>query len=250
MSTSLKNKTAIVTGASKGIGAGIAKELAAAGASVIVNYAFSKEDAHRTVAAIENNGGKALAIQANVSIAADVKRLFREAKNAFGHIDILVNNAGIFKFDPVEQITEEEFHAQFNTNVLGIFLATQEALNHFPDTGGSIVNIGSTVSRNPVHNSSLYSATKGAVDTLSLGLARELGSRNIRVNVIAPGATETEGTHRIGVIGSDFEKTLVAATPLGRIGQPGDIAKAVAFVVSDAAAWITGERIQVSGGQS
>lgn len=250
MSTSLKNKTAIVTGASKGIGAGIAKELASAGASVVVNYTSSKEDAHRTVAAIENNGGKALAVQADVSVAADVKRLFREAKNAFGHIDILVNNAGIFKFDPVEQITEAEFHAQFNTNVLGIFLATQEALNHFPETGGSIVNIGSTVSRNPVLNSSLYSATKAAVDTLSLALARELGSRNIRVNVIAPGATETEGTHRIGVIGSDFEKTLVAATPLGRIGQPDDIAKAVTFVVSDAAAWITGERIQVSGGQN
>lgn len=244
---SLANKTALVTGASKGIGAAVAKKLAAQGAAVIVNYASNGEDAGRVVSEIESSGGKAIAVKADVANAADVTRLFEEARQAFGPIDILVNNAGIYKFDTVETITQEAFHEQFNTNVLSIFLTTQQALLHFA-SGGSIVNIGSVVSHNPLVSTSLYSATKAAVDTLSLTMARELGGRNIRVNVVAPGAVETQGTHTAGIIGSDLEKNIVAGTPLGRIGQPEDIANVVAFLVSDESGWITGERISVSGG--
>ena len=221
----LTGKVAIVTGASKGIGAAIAKGLAAAGATVAVNYSSDKEGAEQTVLEITRGGGQAVAIQADVSKAADVKRMSEETKKAFGSIDVLVNNAGVFQFEPFEAITEIEFHREFDTNVLGPILAIQEALKHFPASGGSIVNISSISSENPVPNSSLYSATKGAIDTLTMALAKELGPRNIRVNAVAPGYTETEGTRRLGLVGSEQAQQLVSATPLGgRFGQPGDIA--------------------------
>jgi len=248
MELRLAGKVAIVTGASKGIGAGIAKALAAEGASIVVNYSSSKEGADRVVEQIIANKGKAIAIQGNVGNATDVKRLFEAAKKAFGTVNVVVNNAGVFKFEPVGAITEGEFHHEFNTNVLGPILTTQEALKYFPETGGSIVNISSGSSTNPSPNSSLYASTKGAIDTLSKALARELAPRRIRVNAVAPGATETEGAHRIGVMGSELEKQFIAATPLGRMGQPEDIAAVVVFLASDAAAWVTGERIAASGG--
>ncbi|TCL04260.1 SDR family NAD(P)-dependent oxidoreductase [Sodalis ligni] len=244
----LTDKIAIVTGASKGIGAAIAKSYAAAGASVVVNYASSREGADRVVAEIVANGGKAVAVQGDVAKAADVRQLFLTTKDVFGAPDILVNNAGVFKFDSIEEATEEEFHRQFNINVLGIFLAVQEALKYFGPQGGSIINISSMVSTNPTAGSAIYSATKGAVDTLTVELSRELGPRHIRVNAIAPGGVETEGATTVGVVGSDFEKTLVAQTPLGRFGQPTDIAKVAVFLASDDAAWLTGERIAASGG--
>ncbi|MEO7765930.1 MAG: glucose 1-dehydrogenase [Ferruginibacter sp.] len=244
----LKNKVAIITGASKGIGAGIAKAYGIEGASVVVNYASDKEGADRVVNEITSNGGKAVAIQGNVSVTADVKSLFAEAKIAFGQIDILVNNAGVFKFEPLETVTEEEFHRQFNTNVLGTILATQQAVLDFGSNGGSIINLSSVVSENPPLYSVVYSATKGAVDTIAIALSKELGSKNIRVNTIAPGGVETEGTHSIGMIGGDFEKQLVAGTPLGRIGQPNDIARVAVFLASDDARWVNGEKISVSGG--
>jgi 3-oxoacyl-[acyl-carrier protein] reductase len=244
----LTGKVAIVTGASKGIGAGIARSFGEAGASVVVNYASSREGADRVVSQIKAAGGKAVAVQGDVSKAADVKKLFAEAKNAFGSLDILVNNAGVFDFAPLSEVTETEFHRQFNINVLGTVLATQEALNHFGPGGGSVINISSVTSANPVPNSVVYSATKGAVDTVTKALAKELAPRKIRVNAIAPGGVETEGTHAIGVIGSDFEKQMIAATPLGRLGQPEDIAKVALHLASDEAAWLTGERITVSGG--
>jgi len=247
MST-LKNKVAIVTGASKGIGAGIAKAYGGAGASVVVNYSSDKEGADRVVNEIVSNGGKAVAVQASVAVAADIKRLFQETKTAFGQVDILVNNAGVFKFEPLETVTEEEFHRQFNTNVLGTLLATQQAVQDFGANGGSIINLSSVVSNNPPSNSVVYSATKGAVDTIAGALSKELGSRKIRVNTISPGGVETEGTHTEGIIGSDFEKLLVAGTPLGRIGQPNDIAKVAVFLASDDAEWVNGENINVSGG--
>src|SRR6267142_3820904 len=206
----LTGKVAMVTGASKGIGAGIAKGLGAAGAKVVVNYASSKEGADRVVAEITGKGGKAIAVQGDMSKAADVKRLFEETKQAFGSLDVLVNNAGVFKFEPIEAVTENEFHRHFNTNVLGPILTIQEALKHFGPKGGSVINISSVAGANPVPNSAVYSATKGAVDSITRGLAKELGSRNIRVNAIAPGGVETEGTRRIGIIGSDFEKQIVA----------------------------------------
>src|SRR6266576_6147677 len=207
----LKGKVAIVTGASKGIGAGIAKGMAEAGAAVVVNYASSKEGADRVVSEITGKGGKAIAIQGDVSKVADVKRLFAEAKRAFGAPDVLVNNAGIFAFDPLEAVTEDEFHREFNTNVLGPILTIQEALKHFGPEGGSVINISSIVSENPVPNSLVYSATKSAVDSITRVLSKELGARKIRVNTIAPGGVETEGTHRLGVIGSAFQKQMVAA---------------------------------------
>ncbi|MCW3090633.1 MAG: gdhI 2 [Ferruginibacter sp.] len=244
----LKNKVAIVTGASKGIGAGIAKAYGTEGASVVVNYSSDKEGADRTVNEIVTNGGKAIAVQASVAIAADVKRLFKETKDAYGQLDILVNNAGVFKFEPLETVTEEEFHRQFNINVLGTLLTTQQAVLDFGANGGSIINLGSVVSDNPLANSVVYSATKGAVDTIAIALSKELGSKKIRVNTIAPGGVETEGTHTEGIIGSDFEKMMVAATPLGRIGQPNDIAKVAVFLASDDAEWVNGEKITVSGG--
>ena len=246
---SLKGKVAIVSGASKGIGAAIAKALAEAGAAVAVNYASDREGGERTVTEIAAKGGQAVAIRADMAKAADVKRLFEETKRALGQPNVLVNNAGIFKFEPVQDVSETEFHRHFNLNVLGPILAIQEALNYFPTEGGSIVNISSIASASPVPNSSLYSATKGALDTLSLALAKELGPRNIRVNTVAPGYTDTEGNQRSGFIGSAKGQALAAATPLGgRFGQPEDIVPAVVFLASDDAAWLTGERLNASGG--
>ena len=243
----LRDKVAIVTGASKGIGAGIAKAYGTEGAAVVVNYASDKEGADRVVKEITASGGKAVAVQGSVAIAADVRQIFAAAKHAFGKVDILVNNAGVFRFDPLEAVTEDEFHRQFNTNVLGTILATQEALQYF-DQGGSVINVGSVISDNPMANSVVYSATKGAVDTIAVALSKELGAKKIRVNTIAPGAVETEGTHTAGIIGSGFETEMIANTPLGRLGQPDDIAKVAVFLASDDAAWVNGEKIKVSGG--
>jgi 3-oxoacyl-[acyl-carrier protein] reductase len=244
----LTGKVAIVTGASKGIGAGIAKGLSAAGAAVVVNYASSREGADRVVAEIKEKGGKAIAVQGDVSKTADVRRLFAETKKTFGAPDVLVNNAGIYAFEPLENVTEDEFHREFNTNVLGPILTIQEALKHFGPDGGSVINVSSVASTSAVPNSVVYSATKGAVDSIARVLGAELAARKIRVNTIAPGGVETEGTHRIGVIGSDFEKQMVAQTPLGRMGQPEDIARVAVFLASDDARWLTGERITASGG--
>ncbi|MGJ4746952.1 glucose 1-dehydrogenase [Leptospira sp. SA-E8] len=244
----LKGKVAVVTGASKGIGASIAKTLGSAGASVVVNYSSSKEGADKVVAEIEKSGGKAIAVQGDMSKSSDVKRLFSETKKAFGSVNILVNNAGIFEFAPLEAVTEDEFHRQMNTNVLGPILATQESLNHFAPEGGSVINISSIVSDIPVPNSVVYASTKGALDTVSQVLALELSVKKIRVNTIAPGGVETEGAHRIGMIGSDMEKMIVSKTPLGRLGQPEDIAKIALFLASEDSFWLTGERISASGG--
>ncbi len=244
----LKSKVAIVTGASKGIGAAIAKGLAAAGAAVAVNYSSSREGADRTVAEIVAKGGKAVAVQGNMAKAADVKRLFEVTKKELGVPTVLVNNAGVFQFDAIEGVTEAEFHREFDTNVLGPILTIQEALKYFPASGGSVINISSIASINPVPKSSLYSATKAAVDTLTLALAKELGPRKIRVNTVAPGGTATEGNVASGIVGGEAEKMMTAATPLGRFGQPEDIAPIVVFLASDDAAWITGERVAASGG--
>jgi 3-oxoacyl-[acyl-carrier protein] reductase len=245
----LTGKVAIVTGASKGIGTAIAKALAAAGAAVAVNYASDKAGAERAVAEIIAKGGKAVAVRADMSKGVEVRRLFEETKKTLGSPNVLVNNAGTFKFEPVEEITEAEFHRHFDINVLGTMLAIQQAVSYFPAEGGSIVNISSIASQSPVPNSSLYSATKAAVDTLTLALAKELGPRKIRVNAVAPGYTDTEGNKRIGFVGSAEGEAMVAATPLGgRWGRPEDIAPAVVFLASDDAAWLTGERINASGG--
>jgi 3-oxoacyl-[acyl-carrier protein] reductase len=244
----LTGKVAVVTGASKGIGAGIAKELAAAGASVVVNYASSKEGADRVVAEIESKGGKAVAVQADVSKAADVAQLFSETEKAYGPLDILVNNAGVYRFGALEDVTEDEFHRQFNTNVLGLLMTTKEGVKHFGAAGGSVINIGSTISQLPMPNSSIYTATKSAVDAITQVLSKELADKNIRVNSINPGGVETEGTHAAGVIGSDLEKQMVAQTPLGRIGQPSDIGTIAVFLASADSGWLTGERLLASGG--
>jgi 3-oxoacyl-[acyl-carrier protein] reductase len=244
----LKGKVAVVTGASKGIGAGIARSLAAAGAAVAVNYSSSREGAERVVADIKAKGGKAIAVQGDVAKAADVRHLFDETEKAFGRLDVLVNNAGIYRFQPLDDITEDEFHSLFNTNVLGTILATKEAVKHFGASGGSVINISSVASEDAVPTASVYSATKGAVDAVTRVLAAELGPRKIRVNAIAPGGVETEGTHAAGVVGSDFEKQMVARTALGRLGQPDDIARVAVFLASDDAAWLTGERLAASGG--
>jgi 3-oxoacyl-[acyl-carrier protein] reductase len=241
----LTGKVAIVTGASKGIGAGIAKSMAAA---VVVNYATSKEGADRVVAEIASKGGKAIAVQGDMSKASDVQRLFEETKKAFGSLDVLVNNAGVFQFEPLESVTEDEFHREFNTNVLGPIMTTREALKHFGPAGGSVINVSSVVSFNPLPMSVVYSATKSALDSITRELAKELGPRKIRVNSINPGLTETEGALQTEVFGSDAEKQMVSNTPLGRFGQPEDIAPAVVFLASDESAWITGESIRVSGG--
>lgn len=243
----LSGKVAIVTGASKGIGAGIAKGLAGAGASVVVNYAGSKEGAEQVVRDIVAQDGKAVAVQADVAKAEDVKRLFAETERAFGAPSILVNNAGVYVFQALGDITEEQFHRQFDTNVLGLLLASQEAAKHFP-AGGSIINISSIASTNATPNTAVYSATKAAVDSVTRVLSRELGPRQIRVNSISPGPTETEGTHALHVFESEMGKKLVAGTPLGRTGLPEDIAPAAVFLASEASAWITGESIRVSGG--
>jgi 3-oxoacyl-[acyl-carrier protein] reductase len=245
----LKDKVAIVTGASKGIGAGIARALASSGAAVAVNYASDRSSADSVVATIREAGGKAIAVQGDVAKAADVKHLFEETIKALGTPNVLVNNAGVFQFEPVEAVTEDIFHWQFNTNVLGPVLLTQEALKTFPASGGSIVNIGTIISNNPFPNASIYAATKAAMDAISIALSKELGARNIRVNTVAPGHTETEGTRRIGLVGSDIARQLASQTPLGgRFGQPEDIAPVVAFLASDDSAWVTGERICAAGG--
>ena len=244
----LDGKVAVVTGASKGIGAGIAKQLAAEGAAVVVNYASSKEGADRLVDEITKRGGKAVAVQANVAKKKEVERLFADTKKVFGQLDILVNNAGVYQFAPIEEVTEDEFHRQFNINVLGIVLATQEALKHFSSEGGSVINISSVVSSAAPPMATLYAGTKGAVDAITRVLAKELGPRKIRVNALNPGGVETEGVHALGMIGSDFEKQMVAQTPLGRLGQPGDVAPVAVFLASPEGAWITGETIRVAGG--
>jgi 3-oxoacyl-[acyl-carrier protein] reductase len=244
----LSGKTAVVTGASKGIGAGIARALGAAGAAVVVNYAGDQAGADRVVRDIIERDGKAIAVQGDVSKAADVKRLFEEAKKAFGPIDVLVNNAGTYAFQPLEEVTEGEFRRQFDTNVLGPILVTREALRYFRSDGGSVVNISSVVGERAMPNAVVYAATKAALDSVTRVLALELSAKKIRVNTIAPGGVETEGTRTIGVIGSDFEKQMVARTPLGRIGQPDDIAKVAVFLAGDDGGWLTGERLEVSGG--
>jgi 3-oxoacyl-[acyl-carrier protein] reductase len=246
---SLMGKVAIVTGASKGIGAAAAKALAAEGAAVVVNYSSAREGAEGVVSQIKREGGKAIAIQADVSKAPDVKRLFEETNKALGSPNVLVNNAGVYRFESFEAITEEEFHREFDINVLGQILTIQQALKHFPASGGSIINISSVASENPVPNSSLYSATKGAVDTLTLALAKELGPRNIRVNIVAPGLVDTEGNRDSGFVASAVGNAGAAATPLAaRFGKPEEIAPVIVFLASDGAAWLTGERISASGG--
>jgi 3-oxoacyl-[acyl-carrier protein] reductase len=244
----LKGKVAVVTGASKGIGAAIARDLAREGASVVVNYASSSEGAEKVVADITAIGGKALAVKADVVKASEVERLFAETMSAFGRFDILVNNAGVFKFGTLDQITEEEFHRHFNTNVLGLLLVSREAAKHFGEQGGSIINIGSTVSSYTPPGSAIYTATKAAVDAITGVLAKELAPRKIRVNSVNPGLTETEGTHSVGMIGGDMQKKREVETPLGRIGQPSDIAPIVAFFASSDSYWLTGEIVNASGG--
>jgi 3-oxoacyl-[acyl-carrier protein] reductase len=222
--------------------------LAAEGASVVVNYASSKEGADRVVADIKDHGGKAIAVQGNVAKSADVQRIFSETEKAFGRLDVLVNNAGVYEFAPLAEITEEQFHRQFNTNVLGLILATQEAAKHFGAEGGSVINIGSTASQLNPATTAVYTATKGAVDAVTHVLAKELGPKKIRVNSINPGVIETEGTHTMGFIGTDFQKNLEAQTPLGRIGQVGDIAPIAVFLASSDSGWMTGETLLASGG--
>jgi 3-oxoacyl-[acyl-carrier protein] reductase len=248
MSDRLAGKVAVVTGASKGIGAGIAEHLAAEGAAVVVNYASSKAGAVAVVDRIRQAGGKAVAVQADVSRPDDIRRLFAEAKEAFGTLDILVNNAGIYEFAPLEAINAEHFHKQFDLNVLGLLLTTQEAVKHFSPSGGSVINISSVVATSAPPNMSVYSGTKAAVNAVTRSLAQELGPRKIRVNAVGPGVTESEGLHAAGIPGSDFQKQLEAQTPLGRIGQARDIAPAVVFLASPESAWITGETLYVSGG--
>jgi len=244
----LKNKVAIVTGASKGIGAAIATYFAAEGAKVVVNYASSKDGADQVVNAITANGGVAIAVQGDVSREADVTRLFEETTAAFGPVDVLVNNAGIYQYAPIEEVSADSFHQQFNINVWGSVLAIQAAVKLFGDRGGNIINISSEVSKSPLPTGSVYSATKAALDAITTSLSKEFSGRNIRINSILPGVVETEGSRSAGFIGSEAETRLVAATPLGRTGQPADIAKVAVFLASDEAAWITGEKLSVSGG--
>ena len=244
----LNGKVAVVTGASKGIGAGIAKQLAAEGAAVIVNYASAKSDADKIVDEISKAGGKAVAVQANVAKKSEVGRLFADAEKAFGKIDILVNNAGVYEFVPLEDTTEHQFHRMFDTNVLGMLLVTQEALKHFNSNGGSIINIGSLASSLTPPTAVVYNATKGAVDAITHTLAKELGPRRIRVNSVNPGMVITEGATAGGFTEGDFRKALEAQTPLGRIGQPDDIAPAAVFFASDDSKWVTGETLLIAGG--
>jgi 3-oxoacyl-[acyl-carrier protein] reductase len=248
MSQRLSGKVAVVTGASKGIGAAIAKHLAGEGAAVVVNYASSKAGAERVVAEITGKGGRAVAVQADVAKPADIRRLFAEAKKAFGRLDVLVNNAGVYEFAALEAITPEHFHKLFDLNVLGLLLTTQEAVKHFSPDGGSVVNISSVVVTATPPTTSVYSATKAAVDAVTRTLAKELGPRKIRVNAINPGMVETEGVHTAGITESDFRKQVEAQTPLGRIGQPEDIGPAAVFLASADSAWITGETLYIAGG--
>jgi 3-oxoacyl-[acyl-carrier protein] reductase len=244
----LNGKVAVVTGASKGIGAGIARQFAAEGASVIVNYASAKSDADKVVDEITKGGGKAVAVQGDVAKKVDVERLFRTAEKAFGKIDILVNNAGVYEFGPLEEVTEKQFHWHFDTNVLGMLLVTQEALKHFNSVGGSIVNISSLASSLTPPTAVVYNATKGAVDAITRTLAKELGPRKIRVNSVNPGMVITDGVVAAGFDQSDFRKALESQTPLGRVGQTDDIAPAAVFFASDDSKWITGETLIVAGG--
>jgi 3-oxoacyl-[acyl-carrier protein] reductase len=246
----LSGKVALVTGASKGIGASIARHLAHEGAAVVINYASSRAGADKVVSDITAAGGKAVALQADLAKESDVRRLFADTKKSFGRLDILVNNAGIYEFAPLDAVTPDHFHKQFNLNVLGLLLASQEAARHFPDAGGAIVNISSVVATLAPPAASVYSATKAAVDAITRSLAKELGARRIRVNAVNPGMVETEGTTTSGITHkeSDFRKQIEAQTPLGRIGQPTDIAPAVSFLASDDAQWITGETLYISGG--
>ena len=244
----LNGKVAVVTGASKGIGAGIAKQLAAEGAAVVVNYASAKADADKVVDEISKRGGKAVAVKANVSKKAEVEQLFAGAEKAFGKIDILVNNAGVYEFKPLEEVTEQQFHRHFDTNVLGMLLTTQEALKHFGSDGGSIINIGSLASSLTPPTAVVYNATKGAVDAITGTLAKELGPRKLRVNSISPGMVITDGLLAAGFDQSDFRKAVESQTPLGRIGQVDDIAPAAVFFASDDSKWITGERLLIAGG--
>jgi len=248
MANKLAGKVAVVTGASKGIGAAIAKHLAAEGAAVVVNYASSKTGADKVVADIAASGGKAVAVQADLAKPEDVKRLFAEAKKAFGRLDILVNNAGIYEFAPLDAVTPEHYHKQFNLNVLGLLLATQEAAKYFGDGGGSVINISSIVSKLGLPAAAVYSATKAAVDSITRSLSVELGPRKIRVNAVNPGMVETEGFHAAGINESDFRRMTEAQTPLGRIGQVDDIAPAVVYFASDDAKWVTGETLYIAGG--
>jgi 3-oxoacyl-[acyl-carrier protein] reductase len=247
MSSNLQGKVALVTGASKGIGAAIARELASHGASVAVNYSSDKEGANKVVAAIQAAGGKAIAVQANIADPASIAPLIDAVATHFGPIDILVNNAGIYEFAPIEQITPEHFHKQFNINVLGLLLVTQAAIARFNPAGGSIINIGS-VGAFGFANGAVYGATKGAVNSITGSLAKELGAKNIRVNALNPGMVETEGAHSAGIIGGDFQKHSEASTPLGRIAQPTDIASVAAFLASTDSGWLTGQTIYASGG--
>src|SRR3954466_12836297 len=243
----LSGKVAVVTGASKGIGAGIAKALGAEGASVVVNYASSKAGADKVVEAITAKGGNAVAVKADVSKAEEAKALIDETLKAFGRLDVLVNNSGVYEFAPIEDITEESFHRQFNINVLGLLLVTKAAAKHLPE-GGSVINIGSVVRRTPPPHSSVYTATKGAVDAITGVLSREFGQRKIRVNSINPGMIETEGAHAAGFIGSDFEKAIAAQAPFGRAGQPDEVADIAVFLASPESRWLTGETLLASGG--
>jgi 3-oxoacyl-[acyl-carrier protein] reductase len=246
----LQGKVAIVTGASKGIGAGIAKQFAAEGATVVVNYSSSKDAAEKVVKEITSKGGKAVAVQGDIAKQADIERVFAETKKQFGKLDILVNNAGIYEFSPLDGITSEHFHKQFDLNVLGLVLASKEAAKYFDGDGGSIINLSSLVSISPVPNGSIYSATKGAVDAITKSLSKELGPRNIRVNAINPGMVVTEGVQTSGLDQSDFRKDIESRTPLGRIGKVEDIAPAAVFFASNDSAWITGETLLIAGGLS
>ena len=245
----LKGKVAVVTGASKGIGASIAEHLAAEGAKVVVNYASSKAGADAVVKRIREQGGEAVAVQADVSKFEDIQRLFAETKAKYGVLDVLVNNAGIYEFAPLEAVTPLHFHKQFNLNVLGLLLTTQEAVKHFGPAGGSIINISSIVGPMPVQGASVYCATKAAVDAITIALSKELGARKIRVNSLNPGMVETEGLHAGGLVESDFRKSAEAQTPLGRIAQPQDIGHVAAFFASDDAGWVTGQTLILAGGQ-
>ncbi|GAA5133397.1 glucose 1-dehydrogenase [Prosthecobacter algae] len=244
----LENKVAVVTGASKGIGASIAKHLAAEGAAVVVNYASSKAGADKVVDEITLKGGRAIAVQGDVSKKADIDQLFAETKKAYGKVDILVNNAGVYEFSPLEAINEEHFHRQYNLNVLGLLLTTQEAVKLIGPEGGSIINISSVVSSYTPPGSAVYSGTKAAVDALTKVLSKELGAKKIRVNAINPGMVETEGVHTAGFAEGQFRQQVESQTPLGRIGQPQDIATAAVFLASNDSSWITGETLVVSGG--
>jgi 3-oxoacyl-[acyl-carrier protein] reductase len=248
MSKKLAGKVAVVTGASKGIGASIARALADEGASVVVNYASSKQDAERVVAEIVARGGKAIAVQADVSKPPHIERLFSEARRSFGRLDILVNNAGIYEFSPLEGVTEEHFHKHFNVNVLGLLFTTKEAVKQMGPEGGSIINIGSVASSIRMPNSAVYSASKAAVDAITGVLAKELGPRKIRVNSISPGVIETEGARAGGFVGTDFQKAVEAQAPLGRVGQPDDIAPTAVYLASSDSKYMTGETLLVSGG--